>query len=356
MNNPNKYIGFDIGDKSTTACVIQDGQPERFKTFRSDVPSMQAFLQQQRQEDGGSIHLTFEVSGQAGYFYDHWVDRVDSLTVSNPSQMTWIYRTPKKNDRMDSRKQAVLLSVGEIPAVHRPSREGRQWRMAIQHRKRLVEQGVVIKNRIRTLLKSQGYKRPIKGCSGWTQAHEQWMKEVADKGPLTRQTLWRLGLKDLLDGLELVDKQVAALKRYLDGYLAKQAGWPWLRSIPGVGPRTAEAVLAHTDEVKRFGRGKEYGAYFGLTPKLDESGDSRRIGHISKQGPSVVRGLLVESAWRAIRSSEALRKFYERVTAGHPARRKIAIVAVARKRAVIRRAVLLHGCMYDESLVGGGKE
>ena len=115
-------------------------------------------------------------------------------------------------------------------------------------------------------------------------------------------------------------------------------------------------MLAHTDDVKRFGRGKEYGAYFGLTPKLDESGDSRRIGHISKQGPSVVRGLLVESAWRAIRSSEALRAFYERVRAGQSVRRKIAIVAVARKMAVIMRAVLLNGCRYDESLVGGGKK
>ena len=176
-----------------------------------------------------------------------------------------------------------------------------------------------------------------------TQANEQWMKGVADEGPLTSQTLWRLGLKDLLDGLELVDKQVAAMTRYLDGYLAKQAGWPWLQSIPGVGPRTAEAVLAHTDDVRRFGRGKEYGAYFGLTPKLDESGDSRRIGYISKQGPSVVRGLLVESAWRAIQSSEALRMFYERVRAGQSSRRKIAIVAVARKMAVIMRSMLLAG-------------
>jgi transposase len=227
MNNQDKSIGFDIGDKTTTACVIQEGQREQFKTFRSDVPSMQAFLEQHRQKSDTPIHLTFEVSGQAGYWYDHLTDRVD--------------------------------------------------------------------------------------------------------------------------------KQLAALTEYLDGYLAQQAGWKVLRSIPGVGPRTAEAVLAHTDDVKRFAGGKEYGAYFGLTPKLDESGESRRVGHISKQGPSVVRGLLVESAWRAIRSSRVLRKFYERVMAGQPARRNIAIVAVARKVAVIMRAMLLHGRLYDESLVGCGK-
>jgi len=61
-------------------------------------------------------------------------------------------------------------------------------------------------------------------------------------------------------------------------------------SIPGVGPRMAEAVLAYTDDVRRFGRGRQYCAYFGLTPELDESGTSKRLGHISKHGPSVGRG------------------------------------------------------------------
>jgi len=89
--------------------------------------------------------------------------------------------------------------------------------------------------------------------------------------------------------------------------------------------------LAYTDDINRFQRGKQYCAYFGLTPRLDESGSSRRLGHISKQGPSVVRWLVVEAAWRAIRKSPGLRAFYERVMCGQAGRKKIAIVAVARK-------------------------
>ena len=64
--------------------------------------------------------------------------------------------------------------------------------------------------------------------------------------------------------------------------------------------------MAYTDDVSRFRRGKQYAAYFGLTPKLDESGSRRRLGHISKQGPSVVRWLIVESAWRVVNYSPAL--------------------------------------------------
>jgi transposase len=80
-------------------------------------------------------------------------------------------------------------------------------------------------------------------------------------------------------------------------------------SIPGVGPRTAEAVLAYTDDVERFAGGKEYCGYFGVTPGLDESGESSRLGHISKKGPSVVRWVLIESCWKVIRYNPSLREF-----------------------------------------------
>jgi len=122
-------------------------------------------------------------------------------------------------------------------------------------------------------------------------------------------------------------------------------------SIPGVGPRTVEAVLAYTDDIRRFGRSKQYCAYFGLTPRLDESGSSRRLGHISKQGPSVVRWLVVEAAWRAIRKSPGLRAFYERVMCGQAGRKKVAIVAVARKLLSIMCAMQMTGELFNEQLV-----
>ena len=70
-----------------------------------------------------------------------------------------------------------------------------------------------------------------------------------------------------------------------------------------VGPRTTEMVLAHTDDIARFGNYKQYCSYFGLTPKLDESGSCGWIGHISKCSPNVVRRVLYESSWKVIRHS-----------------------------------------------------
>ena len=124
-------------------------------------------------------------------------------------------------------------------------------------------------------------------------------------------------------------------------------------SIPGVGPRTAEAILAYTDDVRRFGNYKQYCSYFGVTPKLDESGSTRRMGHISRRGPSVVRWVLCESSWKVIRHSKGMRQFYERVMAAQNGRKKIAIVAVARKLLSIMRAMMLTGELFNESMISG---
>jgi len=340
-----KFIGFDIDHKHTVACITQAGRRDRYTKLKTEVGALRQWLQAERQP-GEQLHLTFEVSGLSGLLYDGLVDVVDRLEVSNPTKLTWIYRTAKKNDRIDARKQAVLLSMDEVPRVHMPCKAVREWRRTIQHRRNLVNTMTQTKNRIRSLLKSQGLKRPHRGGC-WNGTNRAWMRQETERdgGP------WREVLGDLLDTLELQERQLKRVTRGLDARLEKLPGAWLLMTIPGVGPRTTEAVLAYTDEVRRFRRGKQFGAYFGLTPRLDESGSRRRMGHISKQGPSVVRWLIVESAWRAVRHSPALRAFYERVMHGQKQRNKIAIVATARKLLTIMRAMLMTGEIFNETLV-----
>ena len=341
-----QYIGFDIDDKKTVACVLQDGHKDVYVTLATEVTDLRQWLLERRNY-GGKLHLTFEVSGFSGFLYDGLVDVVDSLTVSNPSKMTWIYRTAKKTDRIDARKQAVLLKLGEVPRVHMPKKAVRQWRAQIQHRRQLVQSVTRIKIRIRMMVKNQGYRQPEHSGSWWKVANRAWMRQLSEQ----TDEIWSWSLTDLLDQLEMLEGQIKKQTARLDARLSRHAGGELLQSMPGVGPRTAEAVLAYTDEVQRFVRGKDYCAYFGMTPKLDESGSTRRLGHISKQGPSVVRWLIVESAWRAIKHSPSLLSFYERVRHGQDQRKKIAIVATARKMLSIMRAMQNTGEVFNEKLV-----
>ena len=340
-----KYIGFDIDCKKTVICIVQRDKKDVYATVGSDVESMRKYLKEQKQ-DGSKVHLVFEISGQAGFIYDSLEDVVDTITVANPSKMTWIFRTSKKNDRIDARKMAVLLSIDEVPSVYMPSKEVRQWRETILHRKKIVDKVVKTKNTIRATVKGHGLK-PVDSGSWWKKSNIFWMRCLSEDAG----ELWHMQLSNLLDEFDLLQKQLKRATKYLDTYLLSKPANRILQSIPGIGPRTTEAVLAYTDDVKRFSNYKKYCSYFGLVPKLDESGSTRRLGHISKQGPSVVRWAICESSWIVVRKSPSLRAYFERICCSQQTRRKVAIVAVARKLLCIIRAMLLSGELFNENLV-----
>ncbi len=104
-----------------------------------------------------------------------------------------------------------------------------------------------------------------------------------------------------------------------------------LMTIPGVGQRLAEALEAVIDDPHRFRRGREVASYIGLAPRRYQSGSMDRQGRISGQGDRMVRSLLVEVSWLGLRHNPWMRSVYDQVLRGSPARKKIAIVAVARR-------------------------
>ena len=102
-----------------------------------------------------------------------------------------------------------------------------------------------------------------------------------------------------------------------------------LRTHPGIGPLTSLAVVHALDPVTRFDRARHVAAYCGLDPREHSSGDTQRLGHISKQGNRLLRFLLIEAAHNAIRNDDDLRRFYFHLQARKNS--SVAIVAVARK-------------------------
>ena len=123
-----------------------------------------------------------------------------------------------------------------------------------------------------------------------------------------------------------------------------------MRTIPGVGARTAEAVVAFIDDPHRFRNAKAVGRYFGLVPCQDQSGDEEpaRAHHPRGRAP-VVRQLLAEAAWQAIRRSPRVRAFFERVQRDDPQRQKIALVATAHYLVRVMWAMLRHGTTWQEN-------
>ncbi len=132
-----------------------------------------------------------------------------------------------------------------------------------------------------------------------------------------------------LDGLE---GEIEQLNRRVEEEVEKRPSAVKLQSHPGVGPVTALAMVLTLGPAKRFPSGREVGSYFGLIPSEYSSGGKQRLGHISKQGSSFLRFLLVEAGQSAARGDTELGRFYRRLAMRK--HRGLAKVAVARKLAV----------------------
>jgi transposase len=154
----------------------------------------------------------------------------------------------------------------------------------------------------------------------------------------------------LVEEIETLSAQVLRVERELARYSADRVAVQILRSIPGVGLRTAEAVAAFIDDPHRFANSKRLGAYFGLVPSQDQSGDSNHLGHITRQGSATVRKLLVEAVWQARRRSPTVQAYLERVQRGDKDRRKIAVVATSHYLVRVMWSMLKNGTLWQETV------
>ncbi|HVK09494.1 MAG TPA: IS110 family transposase [Gemmataceae bacterium] len=197
-------------------------------------------------------------------------------------------------------------------------------------------------NRIRAVLVGRGLPAP-RGARAWTKVGlagiAQFARPLAECGP---DDLWR-GMLDLaLTAYRQAEELVAVAEDRLDALGEADRRVQLLDTVPGLGPRTAEAVVAHLDDPRRFKTGKQVGAYGGLVPRQYQSGEDDRRGRITKRGPAVLRKLLVQCAWAMLRYNRWARAVFERLSRGK-ARRKQAVVALARKVLVRCWAMLRDG-------------
>ncbi len=145
--------------------------------------------------------------------------------------------------------------------------------------------------------------------------------------------LWKGRLNSELLLMASINQQLKALDAKLDELADPRM--KLLQSLKGVGPRTAETVVLYIDDPKRFKTGEELASYAGLVPKQLQSGEMNRMGHITHRGPGLLRAMLVESAWTIYRHNPWAQAFVNKISHGSKARRKLAIVALAKKVLII---------------------
>jgi transposase len=197
------------------------------------------------------------------------------------------------------------------------------------------------RKRLRALLRTHAIVAPRRV---WTKKGLAWLRQEEMPTPAAR-----LKRDLLLDELTEAKRRVRTVTKALDEIGEHHPTVLLLRTIPGVGIRTAETVAAYMDKAQRFLRSAQVGAYFGLVPCQDASAGVNRLGHITRQGPATARKYLVEAAWQGVYRSPTIRAYFERVQHGRPERRKVALVATAHYLLRCMHAMLVRNQPWHEA-------
>ena len=321
-------MAVDLGRFKCVVCLYsRSTRVAAFRTIDTDAGEFEALF-----AEHPDALLVIEACANAGWVHDMAVAAGLAVKVANTAAEAWKFKHLKrKTDKDDAKRLAELEAVGQLPTVVLPDPATRQRRALIATRQELVGRRVRCQNRIRALFAGQGMPTP-KGARAWTTTGlagiELEARPLAECPP---DHLWRglLGLA-VAEYRQLLER-ISECECVLDRLGAADPATRLLETIPGVGPRTAEAVAAHLGDAKRFASGKQVGAYAGLVPKQYQSGNTDRKGRITRRGPRLLRKLLVECAWCMLRYNSWAREQYARLTAGGTTRKKPAIVALARK-------------------------
>lgn len=319
-----RSFGLDVHLDFCEVAVCEEGRVSQLGRIASTPEAIREFAAGLTDSDQVVLEASCGAMKIARLLQESSVGRV---VVCNAAETRAISHARVKSDRFDAAMLAKLLAAGMLNAVWIPDQETSALRRRVARRAGLVRARTRVKNEVHAVLARCLIGRPpvsdLFGKQGRVWLAEQ---ELPEEEAQTVASCMR--------HIDFLDSEIAQL----DQRIARQAlalpGFHRLLTIPGVDVGTAAAVIGAVGDITRFSTPGQLVAYLGLDPRVRQSGsEPARYGHISKRGDPQARAMLVEAAWRAIRTPGPLRAFGERVCARRGA--QIAAVAVARKLLVL---------------------
>ena len=323
-----RILAIDLGKFKSVTCLLDSATNEtEFWTMSTDRHYLLTVLKNYRPE-----LVVIESCGLAGWVHDLCTAEGYEVLVCNPNQEAWKWKHVKrKTDRDDALKLAKLAALDQLVPVYIPCLQQREYRRLVKYRKVLVGRMNRVQNNIRAMFAQRGIEM-MSGQKAWAlerlEAIAQHRKPLAE---CSTDELWRGELDLELIQLEQLRQHQHEVCKKLKALAAADERVQLLQTIPGVGRKTAEVVVAYIDDPHRFQNARQISSYAGLVPRRYQSGQMDRQGRIHKRGPRLLRSALVEAAWLALRYNPWAKSVYDRLTGGQKTRKKKAIVAVARK-------------------------
>lgn len=334
------YAGIDY-HKKFSVVTLGDAAGKVLRTERipNDTHAIKEFF-----ADFSNVQCAVESCRGYEWFVDLLKEIGQTVYVGNPYQVALIARSRCKTDKVDSRILMELLAMGFLPTCYQPTAEERRLRERLRWRCQLVRNMIRIKVRIHSLLDKENVGLSL-GSTIFKGRGRKMLEEIELQAP-GRQELLQKHLKLL----EHFEKLVAAEDKWVTKTAKSNSDAQLLMTIPGIGEFSALLILAELGTISRFTRSAQVVNFAGLVPTLRQSASSTFTGPITKQGPPMLRWILVQDAWQAIRSCQQLRYFF--LSVSKRCGRHGAIVATARKLLEIAFRVLKDQKPFHAERVG----
>ena len=286
---------------------------------------------------GKKVRVGMEASGHARWFERLLAELQFELWIGDAAEIRAKRVRKKKTDREDAQLILKLMLKDDFPRIWVPSWENRDLRQLLWHRHRMVQARTRIMNQLQAVALNEGLRCKKKL---WREGGREQL-EGFRLAPWASQRR-----RDLLELLDRLNPTIAQLTQAIALEVEKCPEARRLQTHPGVGPLTALAFVLILGRADRFQCGKQIASYLGLVPLEESSGNRRRLGHITKQGNSLLRFLLVEAAQVTVRSLPEWRSKYFHLAMRRG--RKIAKVAMARRLAVQMYWMMRKGWDYEQ--------
>ena len=336
-----RYVGLDVHKRVVEACFVDAAGKvlwrERFALERRVLELFAGkFLQP---TDQMALEATTNCWAVADVLRPH----VARVVVSNPLLTKAIAQAKVKTDKVDAQVLAQLLRCDYLPEVWQPDEATRRLRELTSRRSALVGQRTALRNRIHSVLAMRLVTTPNRLFSLQGMA---WLRELLASGRLDGQAV--LLIQSDLRQLDFLQQEIDAVEEELARRGYAQDKVKLLMTLPGVDVTTAEALLAAWGDARRFPDGDHAASYLGLVPSTRQSAERCYHGPITKRGRSQARWMLVEAAQHLDRHPGPLGHFFRRLM--RKKNRNVAVVAAARKLAVIAWRMLTSGEPYRYAL------
>lgn len=340
--------GADVHDNSMTTRIAVNKEGAETRVFRYTTNGRQDLLKYlkmvARKQGADRIVVAYEASSLGFGFCDECTDAGIECYVLAPTKMPKSEEDRKrKTDRRDAQKileqlRAHILAGNELAKVWIPDPQTRDDREVARMRLEVADKLTAARTQARTLLKRNKVEKPKEVGKAWTVSDRHWLQRLTEAESELAEGA-RVGLASLLRQIAFLEEEIEELDNAVKALAGteryKAAAEALVEQLKGVGLLTAMVFLTEMGDLRRFRNRKKVGAFIGLVPSSNETGEHNdRKGHITRQGPARVRKVLCQAAWARIGSDEDEFKVHARIVEKNPKKKKIATVACMRRLAV----------------------